>query len=138
GLGPGRVLNPYELWWAVVVIALLGFVGYAAMRIDGSRRGALFFGVMGGLVSSTAVTLNASHQSKGNEEASLPLASAIAAAQAVMFVRTGVLISVLNAKLLGYAFPPLALGALVAAGAAFFIAWRAGKAANNAQLNPGS
>src|SRR5258705_81165 len=32
GFGPGEVLNPHELWWAVVVIAALGLGGYAAMK----------------------------------------------------------------------------------------------------------
>lgn len=138
GFGPGGVLNPYELWWAVTVIAALGFAGYAAMRIAGPQRGALFMGLMGGLVSSTGVAVSASRASKTSEEESLPLASAIAVAQAVMFVRTGVLIGVLNARLIEQTIVPLALGAMTATAAALFVAWRASKSAKASKFDTGS
>jgi len=138
GFGPGGVLNPYELWWAVTIIAALGFAGYAAMKIAGPRRGALFMGLMGGLVSSTGVTVSASRASKTSEAASLPLASAIAVAQAVMFARTGVLVGVLNARLLEQTILPLASGAIAAVGAALFVAWRASRDARAAKLETGS
>ncbi|MBE9636326.1 MgtC/SapB family protein [Salipiger mangrovisoli] len=56
-LGPGGVLNPYELWWAVVLVAGLSFVGYAAIRLGGAERGMLLSGAFGGLASSTSTTL---------------------------------------------------------------------------------
>ncbi len=125
GFGPGRVLNPHELWWAVVVIATLGFAGHVAIKAAGARRGALFMGLMGGLLSSTGVTLTASHASKGEEGASLPLAGSIATAQAVMFVRTGVLVSVMNAALLDHIIFALAAGAIAAVAGALFLTWQA-------------
>lgn len=127
GFGPGGVLNPYELWWAVIVIAVLGFAGYVAMKTAGTHRGALLMGLLGGFISSTGVAVSASRASKSAPAAALPLASAVAVAQSVMFLRTGALISVLNMNLLGYAFVPLALGAIVAIGGALFLAWRASK-----------
>jgi uncharacterized membrane protein (DUF4010 family) len=125
GYGPGRVLNPYELWWAVVVIAALGFAGYAAIKAAGPRHGALFMGLVGGLVSSTAVTVNASRASKEAPKAAMHLAAAVATAQSVMFIRTGALIAVLNASLLDHAIVPLAVGALVAIAGALIVARRA-------------
>ena len=138
GFGPGEVLNPHELWWAVVVIAALGLGGYAAMKVGGPQRGALFMGLMGGFVSSTAVTLNASRASKVNESAAIPLASAVATAQAVMFIRTGLLISVLNFGLLDHALIPLTLGALTAIVGALLITRRAETDGGGAALQPGS
>lgn len=138
GYGPGGVLNPYELWWAVVVIAALGVVGYAAIKIAGTRRGALLMGLLGGLVSSTGVTVSASRASQGAKAAALPLASAIATAQAVMFVRTGVLISAMNAALLDFAFLPLALGAITAIIGALIVAYRAGQTKQSESFDAGS
>lgn len=138
GFGPGGVLNPYELWWAVVIIAALGFAGYAAMKIAGPKRGALLMGLMGGFISSTGVTVSAARGSKDAREASLPLASAIATAQSVMFFRTGALIAVLNASLLAYAFLPLALGATTAIVGALIVARRANAESQSDVLSTGS
>lgn len=138
GYGPGGVLNPYELWWAVVLIAALGLVGYAAMKIAGTRRGALLMGLLGGLISSTGVAVSASRASQNAPGAALPLASAIATAQAVMFVRTGVLISALNASLLDHALLPLVLGASTAIAGALLVTYLAGKTEQPDKLDAGS
>ena len=138
GYGPGGVLNPYELWWAVVVIAVLGLVGYAAMKIAGTQRGALLMGIFGGLLSSTGVTVSAARASQGAKAAALPLASAIATAQAVMFVRTAVLISVMNAALLDFAIVPLAMGAIAAIVGALIVTYRARKTTQSEAFDAGS
>jgi uncharacterized membrane protein (DUF4010 family) len=57
GLGPYAALNPYHLWWAVILIAGLSLTGHFAMRITGAQRGVLWTGILGGLASSTATTL---------------------------------------------------------------------------------
>jgi uncharacterized membrane protein (DUF4010 family) len=138
GFGPGRVLNPYELWWAVVVIAALGLAGYAAMKIAGAKRGALFMGLAGGLVSSTGLTVSAARASKSAAKAALPLASAVATAQTIMFVRTGLLIAVLNASLLDYAIIPLAVGAIAAAAGAIVVSYWTGERTPADDLDVGS
>jgi uncharacterized membrane protein (DUF4010 family) len=138
GYGPGGVLNPYELWWAVVIVAALGLVGYAAIKIAGTQRGALLMGLLGGLLSSTGVTVSAARASQGTKAAALPLASAIATAQAVMFVRTGVLISALNAALLDFAILPLALGAITAIAGALIVTHLAQKTTQSEAFDAGS
>jgi uncharacterized membrane protein (DUF4010 family) len=57
GYGPYAALNPYRLWWAVVLVSGLSLAGHVAMRLGGARRGALWTGLIGGLSSSTAATL---------------------------------------------------------------------------------
>ena len=54
GFGPFEALNPYKLWWAVVLLALLSFLGFVLMRWFGARRGLTLTALLGGLVSSTA------------------------------------------------------------------------------------
>jgi len=39
GYGPWGVLNPYEIWWMVVLIAAVTFVGYVLVKVAGARRG---------------------------------------------------------------------------------------------------
>src|SRR6185369_17256851 len=79
GYGPGGVLNPYALLWAVVIIGSLGLLGYAAMKIAGPRRGALLLGFIGGFMSSTAVTLNAAQAVRSRSDTATLFAAAVAA-----------------------------------------------------------
>lgn len=138
GFGPGGVLNPYELWWAVVVIASIGFAGYVAMRVAGASKGALMMGLLGGLVSSTSLTVSASRASKGAPAAASALAAAVATAQSVMFVRTALVVAALNSALLEHIVVPLACGALAAVGGALWLARRALKAGDDQPIDPGS
>lgn len=138
GFGPGGVLNPYELWWAVVVIAAIGFAGYIAMRATGANKGALMMGLLGGLVSSTSLTVSASRSSKTAPQAAPALAAAVATAQSVMFIRTGLVVGALNSALLQHIILPLAFGAVVAIGCALWLARRALQQGDDQPIEPGS
>jgi uncharacterized membrane protein (DUF4010 family) len=139
GFGPGAILNPYELCWAIVVIATLSLVGYAAIRLAGPERGALFMGLFGGMVSSTSVTVSASRTSAETPEAALPLAGAIAIAQSIMFMRTAALVFTLNPDLFPHIMVPLAVGATVAlSGAAMVILQARRRSGPAAAFTPGS
>lgn len=138
GFGPGGVLNPYELWWAVVVIAAIGFAGYIAMRAAGAKKGALMMGLLGGLVSSTSLTVSAARASKVASAAAPALAAAVATAQSVMFVRTGLVVGALNSALLQHIILPLAFGALAAIGCALWLTRRALKEGDDQPIDPGS
>lgn len=62
--GPWEVLNPRTIWLLVVLISGVSFIGYVATQLFGAQRGLLFSGVVGGLASSTAVTLSFSSRSR--------------------------------------------------------------------------
>ena len=64
--GPYRALNPYQIWWMVVLISGVSLAGYAALRIVGQRHGAPLMGLLGGLVSSTATTLVYARHARDN------------------------------------------------------------------------
>lgn len=95
GFGPFEALNPYKLWWLVVLIAGLSFAGYLAMTLAGAKRGILLTGLLGGLASSTAVTVNLARLAKEQPAAHRMLAGGIVAAGVVMFLRLLVVIGVL-------------------------------------------
>jgi uncharacterized membrane protein (DUF4010 family) len=97
-----------------VVIAVIGFAGYVAMRVAGAKKGALMMGLMGGLVSSTSLTVSAARASQGAAAAAPALAAAVATAQSVMFIRTGLVVGALNSVLLQQLVLPLAFGAMAA------------------------
>lgn len=123
GLGPGGVLNPYEIWWLVVLIASVSFVGYFAIRIGGTERGLIFTSLFAGLSSSTALTLHFSKLSKEAPALSPMLAAGILIACGTMFPRILVYCAVINPDLLPLlVLPILSMMALLYI-PAFFI-WR--------------
>lgn len=114
GFGPGESINPYALWWIVVLLAALSFLAYVAVRIAGPDRGLLVTAVLGGLASSTAITLHLSRLAR-RDAALAPTATAgVIAASAMMLVRILVIVGILNRALLLPLLWPLGLMALVA------------------------
>lgn len=138
GFGPGAVLNPYELCWAVVVIATMGLAGYAALRAMGPERGALLMGLFGGLVSSTSVTVSAARAARNAPAASMSLSAAIAIAQSIMFARIAALVYTLNPALFEIVLLPLVLGCIVAMSGAAVMVMRARNADPGASFEAGS
>ncbi|MHA1538035.1 MAG: MgtC/SapB family protein [Alphaproteobacteria bacterium] len=116
GYGPWRALNPYELWWMVVLIASIHFLGYLALKLAGSRRGIPLAGLAGGLVASTAVAVSFSRLGRQHPQSRRLFAAGIALASGVMFVRVLVIVAIVAPGLLqSLAWP---MGAAAAAGLA--------------------
>lgn len=113
GFGPWRSLNPYEIWWMVVLIASIGFCGYVAVRLAGARRGLLLTGFFGGLASSTAVAVNLARLSRANPGSEALLAAGIVAAAATMFLRLMLILAIVQPALLRILGWPLAAAAAV-------------------------
>lgn len=63
-IDPWEALNPYKLWWLVILISALSLVGYVAVRWLGDQRGTALTGLFGGMVSSTAVSLSFARRSR--------------------------------------------------------------------------
>lgn len=124
GYGPWQLFNPYATWWMVVLIAGLGFVAYVAMRLVGTRYGLLLTALLGGVVSSTAMTLTLSRLHERRELHPL-LAAGLLTTSALMFPRVLLEIAALNAALLPGLLWPLSAAALVYAGGALYWWWRA-------------
>ncbi len=122
---PWGALNPHTLWLLVLLISGLSLVGYVATRLLGPDRGAALAGVTGGLVSSTAVTLAFSRQSRDQTAAGAgALAAGILLAWCVMFARVLVAVLVVNPHLLQRLLVPMTAMGLLAAGAGGLYLWR--------------
>lgn len=106
--GPYGVLNPYHIGFMVLLIAGIGFVGYVAMRLWGHGRGLLVTGAVGGLVSSTAVTLAASARAKATPALAGLASLAVIVASTIMFARILVAAFVVERSLFTPLVPPLA------------------------------
>jgi uncharacterized membrane protein (DUF4010 family) len=112
--GPAPGLRPRELWALVLLFSGLSFGGFLALRLVGSDRGYAVAGLLGGLVSSTAVTLSFSRESRHQAAPGRALGSGVIAACTVLPVRVGVLATILNPAVGGRVWPylllPLAAG----------------------------
>jgi uncharacterized membrane protein (DUF4010 family) len=120
--GPGPGIKPRDLWMLVLLFSGMSFVGFIAQRMSGAA-GYPLTGLLGGLVSSTSVTLNFARLSKTHQQQAAPLATGAVAASTVLFLRVGFAVAILDATLL----PVLAryLAAPFIAGlAAVALAWR--------------
>lgn len=116
GYGPGAVLNPYELWWAVVIVAGLSFIGYLAIRLAGAHVGVLAMGLFGGLASSTSTTLALARFVRAHHTLAPLAATGIVVAGSVTFLRILALVAVFEPGL----FAPLVvpMGVMAATGLA--------------------
>lgn len=124
--GPYGVLNPYQVWWMVVLIVALSLAGYVAFKLFGSRAGAVLAGLLGGLVSSTATTVSYARRSVGAPELAGLATQVVAIASAVVYVRLAVEIAAVAPRSwLALAPPLLAMLGLCAALAA--VAWWTGR-----------
>ena len=135
GYGPWQALNPYVIWWMVVLIAAISFVGYFAIKIAGTRRGVVFTGLFGGLASSTALTLHFSRLSRNDAELAPMLAMGILLACGTMFPRMLLISSLLNVDL----FIPLSVPAVVMALLIYLPAvwyWRARPPGKTDEVSP--
>ena len=82
-----EVLNPHTIWLFVVFISGIGFVGYVLIKLVGPGKGIWLTGLLGGLASSTALTLNLAGRSCDNEQYASDFTVGIVLSWAVMYVR---------------------------------------------------
>jgi len=123
GPPPLDVINPYKIWLMVVLIAGLNFLGYVLVKVLGNEHGLALTGILGGLVSSTAVTLSFSQRSRREPEMSSAFVLAIVIAWTIMFLRVVIIVGIINRALA--ASLAVALGCMALAGLLVCLAlWR--------------
>ena len=108
-------INPFELWLLTVLIGVIAFVGYVAVKIVGYRRGVAVAGMAGGLASSTAATAAMARLVDERPEQVNVLAVGALFANAVMAPRVMLLLGVINTDLAQrLAGPLVAIGVIYA------------------------
>jgi uncharacterized membrane protein (DUF4010 family) len=136
GPPPLDVINPYKIWLMVVLISGLNFASYLLVKIVGAEHGIGLTGLLGGLVSSTAVTLGFAQRSREEPAQVTPLGLGILVAWTVMFARVIVLVAAIHRGLI----VPVAI-AMAAFGvpslAICWILWRRERSAQTATVKAG-
>jgi uncharacterized membrane protein (DUF4010 family) len=137
-LGPYGALEPRRLGVVVLMLSGVSLAGYLLVRVVGGRAGWPLAGLMGGLVSSTAVTLSFSGKARESKDLVRALAVGIILASTVLYVRGGVVAMLLDREMGLHLLPRLGvLLAVALAAAALQFRHLKGGAADAAQLgNP--
>lgn len=106
-IGPLDVLNPRLIWYMVIFISGISFIGYVLIKVFGKNKGIPLTALMGGLVSSTAVAVSLSRKSKRNISLSDDFANGIVIASTIMYPRILITVAVLNVSLLSSLWLPV-------------------------------
>jgi uncharacterized membrane protein (DUF4010 family) len=110
-------LQPRWLWGLVLLFSSINFFGYLARRALGPERGYALTGLLGGVVSSTAVTLQFSRISHDEPENGESLGLGVAAACTILPLRVMVISVAMNSDvalaLVRYLLPAVVTGVLL-------------------------
>ncbi len=107
--GPFNAFNPRDIWEMVVIVSALDFVGYVLIRWKGAKS-IMLNGLVGGLISSTAVSYELAKLSKNYPFLSFSAFNGIIIAWTIMNLRVLILSFIINPKVsLALLFPLLIL-----------------------------
>tara|TARA_R110002050_G_scaffold109326_6_gene220352 strand:- start:971 stop:2233 length:1263 start_codon:yes stop_codon:yes gene_type:complete len=109
---PFDVLILRNIWLMVVLVTAMGMVGYFLKKLIANRKAIVLTGFIGGLVSSTAVTLSFSSLSKGHSTLSKAYAVAIIVSWITMFLRIVAEVAVVNTNLVKDMWIPMTAAAI--------------------------
>jgi len=124
-IGPGGAINPRTIGILILLIAGISYFGYFSMKLLGNRLGIFLTAFLGGLTSSTAVTVAFSKIASTNKNASPALlGSGISLAAAMIGPRLLIMIGLLNFSLIKYISPVLIVITLIPIGAVIWIVFR--------------
>jgi uncharacterized membrane protein (DUF4010 family) len=117
--GPFGGIYPRQLWLLVLFFSGLTFAGHVARRAIGASRGYPIAGLLGGMVSSTSVTLSFARLSRDNPNLWRPLSQGVLAANTVIYLRVVLAARVLSPTLavaiIPYVAAPFVVGLAAAA-----------------------
>jgi uncharacterized membrane protein (DUF4010 family) len=115
-IDPWDTLNPARIWELAIFVCAISFSGYIAIRLFGERNGVMLAALAGGVVSSTAATLNFAKIARANPTQTTIMTGSIVLAGAVMSIRILLIVAALNLPLLTLLWPVLGMAALVQGG----------------------
>ncbi len=104
-----NILNPYQIWFLVVLVSGISFLGYILVKTIGKKKGIGLMGLIGGLYSSTATSLMLARKSKLSPAIKRPFVTGIVLACGISFLRTYIELWALNEQLFYRTFIPVTL-----------------------------
>jgi uncharacterized membrane protein (DUF4010 family) len=123
-VSPLGSVNPRTIGLLVLLIMGLSFLSYIAIKLLGARLGIMITAALGGLASSTAVTLTFASRARSERLLVPLLAAGIGVASATMAPRVLVEVAIVQPSLVGLIAPPLVAMALAPLPLAFWLSRR--------------
>ena len=128
-MGPNGVWNPHQIWTMVILVTVISLAGYLLAKVFGTNKGTLLAGIVGGLISSTAVTLTMARRSREHATgAHFIIAASIIGATGVLYPRIWLETWVIDRDLAMRMALPIVLITLAAFGIAYLIHRKGGEA----------
>lgn len=121
-IGPYAAFNPAQVWMLVILVSTISYVGYFLIRTLGSSRGLLLSSLIGGLVSTTAVTQSLAQLSRKSPQLSRMAGATGVLANSVQLPRLLLLIWIVDESLGRVMAGPLLAGFAAAAGGSWVLA----------------
>ncbi len=137
GPAPMDVFNPYKIWLMVVLISALNFSSYLLIKIVGAEHGVGLAGLLGGLASSTAVTLGFSQRSRQTNADASALALGIVLAWTVMFFRVALMTALISWELGRQIAWAMGLLCVAGLGSSYWL-WQRNRKRERGQIEPGN
>ncbi|MEW6702368.1 MAG: MgtC/SapB family protein [Bacteroidota bacterium] len=89
-------LNPAKVWQIVILVSTIGFVGYLLSKFLGQKVGLWLSGLVGGIVSSTAVCIAYGRMAQNHPQHGPNALQATLVASGVMYLRILAIIFIIN------------------------------------------
>lgn len=119
--------NPYEIWLIVVIVSGIEFIGYVIMKLLKPRMGIAIMGLLSGIISSTALVLNASRESKKGSALTNSLAFSSTLASSTAFLKIIIIVYIVKRAIVNEVALPMIIMFILGMISALFL-WKKGKA----------
>lgn len=134
--GPYLFFSPRQVWMFVILISSISYIGYFLEKFLGEERGLVYTAILGGLASTTAVTLHLAHLSKERPKEMLGLMRGFLIASTVQFPRTFLIVVLVNRDLAMALAWPLALMTVAGIAMALAVGWMASRSRHSPDSGP--
>jgi len=101
-----KFFNPYSIWFFVVIISAVWYVGYILSKFFWKSSSVILSSLVGWLVSSTAVTATMSEQSKKDPANPFIYVMGVLLANSVMLIRVVIIVLLFNINLISSIWLP--------------------------------
>jgi len=136
--GPYGAFEPRKIWFFVILVSSISYVGYFFQKFLGSGTGLKLTAVLGGLASTTAATLAFARELKEKPDEMRNYWYAAVLANAIQFPRLLVILWVVNADLALAALPVFLAMTIAGLLMGFFLSSRLDPKAAEEQVNAGN
>ncbi len=112
--------NPFSVWFFVVIMVGVEYVGYTLSKVLGDKGGIIASGAVGGLISSTATTAAMTNKSNAHPGNRYAYASATLIASCIMFVRVIIISGFYSPTILDTIIIPASVMFVTLVGSAYY------------------